>query len=164
MNNIKHYAKEIMSFTLLLFIVSSSVNYYRSLDLNKDKFHLDNVKLLDKSNYSYPDNKALMVHFWATWCPICKLESPNIQTLSNEYSVLTIATDSGDDENIIRYLKDNNLTFDVLNDEDYKLSKKFNINVFPTTLIYDRNHNLIFTEVGYSTTIGLRLRMWWASF
>ena len=163
MNKIKNYAKEIISFAVLLFVISTAVNYYRSMDLNKEKFDLTNIKLIDGFNYSYPKDEALMVHFWATWCPICKVEAPNIQTLSKEYNVLTISTDSGDDGSVMKYLRENNVSFDVLNDKDYKLSQKFNIQVFPTTLIYDKTGKLIFTEVGYTSTIGLRLRMWWAS-
>ena len=160
---IKHYSKEIISLLLMLFIISNAISYYRSLDLNKNKFDLQNIILIDNTKFIYDENKPLLVHFWATWCPICKVEAPNIQKLSKDYNVLTISTDSGDDKNIKKYLKDEDLNFKVLNDKDYKLSKKFNIQVFPTTLIYDKNNNLIFSEVGYSSTLGLSLRMWWAN-
>ena len=38
-------------------------------------------------------------------------------------------------------------------------NNKFNIKVFPTTLIYSKDQNLEFSEVGYTTTIGLYSRM-----
>jgi len=154
MNKLKHYIKEIISTLIIITILSNIVSYYRSNDLNKETLPLKNISL---------KNEPIMVHFWATWCPVCKVEAPNIQKVSQDYRVLTIASQSGKNKDIIKYLKENNLSFDFINDEDSTYAKKFNITVFPTTLIYDKNKNLIFSEVGYTSTLGLYLRMWWAS-
>jgi predicted secreted protein len=54
--------------------------------------------------------------------------------------------------------------FKVVNDEYGLLSTEFNVKAFPTTFIYDKNKNLKFTEVGYTSTFGLKLRLWWSSF
>ena len=51
-----------------------------------------------------------------------------------------------------------------VNDEYGLLSTEFNVKAFPTTFIYDKNKNLKFTEVGYTSTFGLKLRLWWSSF
>ena len=103
-----------------------------------------------------------MVHFWATWCPTCKLEASNIQEISKSYNVITIAVQSGSDKEIQKYLDDNNLDFKFINDKNSDYAKKFKVDVFPTTLIYDKDKNLIFSEVGYTSTLGLKLRMWLA--
>lgn len=163
MNKIKKYIKEGLFFALILFIISNGLSYYRSIDLNKNRFDLKNIILIDNTIFKYDKTKPLLIHFWATWCPICKIEAPNIQELSKGYNVLTIAVNSSNNDNIKQYLKKQNVTFKVLNDIDYSIAKKFNIEVYPTTLIYDKNHNLIFSEVGYTSTVGLKLRMWWAS-
>jgi hypothetical protein len=52
----------------------------------------------------------------------------------------------------------------VVNDKDGYYAKKFNISGYPTTFIYDKNKNLSFSEVGYTSILGLRLRMWWSNF
>ncbi len=153
-SKLKHYLKEIISFIVMLVIIANIVSFYKSMDLNKAKFDIKNISL---------DDKPILVHFWSTWCPTCKIEASNIQTISQSYNVLTIAVQSGNDTKIKKYLDDNNLDFKVINDKDSFYSKKFNIEVFPTTLIYDKNKKLIFSEVGYTSTIGLQLRMWWAS-
>lgn len=152
-NKIKHYFKEILSFIVMLFIIANLVSYYKSMDLNKEKFDIQNISLNDK---------PILVHFWATWCPICKVEAPNIEEISKKYNVLTIAVQSGSDEEIKKYLEDNNLHFKVINDNNAFYSNKYNIKVFPTTLIYNKDKNLIFSEVGYTSTLGLSIRMWWA--
>ncbi len=158
-NKIKEYLKEGVIFVVLLTVVLNGVSYYRSLDLNKDKLNIETFKLLDNTTYEVKNNKPILVHFWATWCPTCKFESPNVDTISKDYEVITIAVQSGSKENIQKYLDEHGLGFNVVNDSDGALSQKFNIQVFPTTLIYDKEKNLKFSEVGYTTTAGLYSRM-----
>lgn len=160
--NIKKYLKETLKFVVLLAIILNVVSYYRSMDLNKDKLEETSFKLLDNSIYNIPKDKAVLIHFWATWCPVCKVEAPNIQAVSKDYEVITIASQSGSKKQIEKYLKENNLNFKVVNDEDGNLARKFKISVFPTTFIYNKDKNLEFTEVGYTSTFGLLARMWWS--
>jgi len=153
MRNIKDYLKEIIKSILIITIVLNAYSYYRSQNLNTEKLSLQNISLNDK---------PIMIHFWSTWCPVCKIEAPNIQRVSKDYNVLTIASQSGSNKDIIKYLKENNVDFKFINDFDNSYAEQFNITVFPTTLIYDKDKNLIFSEVGYTSTLGLYLRMWWA--
>ena len=151
---LKHYIKEILSFILILTILANLISYYKAIDLNKNKLNIKNITL---------NEKPILIHFWSTWCPTCKMEAANIQTISESFNVLTIAVNSGDDDNIKEYLNKNDLNFRFINDKDGYYSNKYNISVFPTTLIYDKNKNLIFSDVGYTTTFGLWLRMWWSN-
>lgn len=151
---LKHYIKEILSFILILTILANLISYYKAIDLNKNKLNIKNITL---------NEKPILIHFWSTWCPTCKIEAANIQTISESFNVLTIAVNSGDDDNIKEYLNKNDLNFRFINDKDGYYSNKFNIEVYPTTLIYDKNKNLIFSDVGYTTTFGLWLRMWWSN-
>ena len=159
---LKKYLKEIIKFSIVLVIALNVISYYKSKDLNKENLSLISFTLLDKTKYNIPKDKPVLVHFWATWCPICEFEAKNIEKLSKDYEVLTIATQSGSKENIQNYLKKHNLNFKVVNDEDGFYQRTFNIKAFPTTLIYDDNKILKFSEVGYTSTLGLYARMWWA--
>lgn len=158
-DKIKKYIKEGIFFIIILIIIVNGISYYKSLDLNKNKLDIQTFTLLDNNKYTLAENKPILIHFWATWCPICKVEAPNIQELSKDYEVITIAVQSGSKKEIEEYLAENKLTFNVVEDKDNFYSQKFNIKVFPTTLIYDKDKNLKFSEVGYSTTIGLYSRM-----
>ena len=162
-NKLKKYIKEILSFIVILLIFSNALSYYRATSLNKEKLNISNITLIDNTQFKINNDKPTLVHFWATWCPTCKIEAPNIQSLSEDYEVLTIAVSSKGDENIQRYLEEHNLNFKVFNDIDGAYARKFNISVFPTTLIYDKDKNVRFSEVGYTSTWGLTLRMWWAN-
>lgn len=158
-NKIKKTLLEIIKYIVILAIVTNALSYYRSLDLNKEQFGMNDFKLLDNTVYTVKKDKPLIVHFWATWCPTCKFESGNIDKLSNDYEVITIAVQSGTKEEIQEYLDEHKLSFKVVNDKDGFYSNKFNIKAFPTTLIYDKDKNLKFSEVGYTTTAGLYSRM-----
>jgi hypothetical protein len=56
-------------------------------------------------------------------------------------------------------MNENKLTYRVINDFNGELSKKFNIGAYPSTLIYNKKGELKFTEIGYSTTLGLQARL-----
>jgi len=148
----KAIAKEIVTTLLLFFVISVVVNYIREPDINQDAFGQYLAKYKE-------ENKPLVVHFWATWCPTCKLEASNIESISKEYSVVTVAVNSGSQKNIQTFMAEHSLSYRVINDSRGTLAKQFGIEVYPTTLIYDKSGKLKFTEVGYSTTIGLQARL-----
>jgi thiol-disulfide isomerase/thioredoxin len=148
----KAIAKEIVTTLVLFFIISVVVNYIREPDINQDAF----CQYLAK--YQEP-NKPLVVHFWATWCPTCKLEASNIERISKNHNVITVAVNSGSDKKIDDFMKEHELTYRVINDSSGALAKKFGIDAYPTTLIYDKDGKLKFAEVGYSSTLGLQARL-----
>ena len=160
-SKIIHYAKEIALFFILMTILANVISLYRSSDLKKESLNVINITLHDETQYTYSNNKPLLIHFWATWCPTCSVESSNIEMISKNYEVLTIAVKS-EAEDINDYLSENSLSFKVVNDQHAIYAREFNIAAYPTTFIYDKEKNLVFSEVGYTTTVGLWLRMWWA--
>jgi len=160
---IKHYLKEFILFIFIMTIFANILSLYKSSDLNKQALPLSKVTLIDTSNYTIDPNKPILIHFWATWCPTCKLEAQNIEFISKHFNVITIAVNSGSNSDVKKYLLDKELTFKVINDEHSIYSSEFNIAAYPTTFIYDREKNLVFSDVGYTSSFGLYLRMLWAS-
>jgi len=157
--NMKSIVKEIAAGALLLFILTNIISYIRKPALESDRLPKIEAVLLDGSGYSMPKGKPLVIHFWATWCPTCKLEASNIEHVSKNYAVLTMAVNSGNNRKIEEYLKKRGLHFKVVNDLDGKWAKRFRVEAFPTTFIYDASGKLRFTEVGYTTTAGLLARL-----
>jgi len=162
MNRVKHYLKEIAMFVIVMTIFANIISIYKSSDLNNEALKLSSVTLMNNELYSFKNDKPLLIHFWATWCPTCKLEASNIEYMSKSYNVVTIAVNSGSNAEISKYLEENEFTFNVVNDQDSIYSSEFKIAAYPTTFIYNKNRDLVFSEVGYTSTIGLYLRMWWA--
>ncbi len=163
-NKIKKYIKETLLFIVAMIVFANVISIYRSLDLNKEPLNLSTVTTLDNEKYALPNDRPLLIHFWGSWCPICKAEADNIQSISENFEVMTIAVKSGSDFDIQKYLKQNNLNFKVINDRDGYLANRFEVSIFPTTIIFDKNKEVLFSDVGYTSTWGLWLRMWWASF
>ncbi len=159
--NIKSTLKEISIALVLLFILSNIISYIRQPELGSTQLPQIEVQLVDGSTFQVEKGKPLIIHFWATSCPACKLEAPNIETVSKEYDVLSIAVNSGSDEKVKEYMQEHGLSFKVLNDVDGAWATEFNIEVYPTTFIYDAKGELRFTEVGYTTTAGLFARLEW---
>ena len=157
--NFKSIAKEIATAGVLIVILSNVLSYIRSPELASTQLPSIEIQLLDGSKYSVKKGKPLLIHFWATWCPTCKLEAANIESVSKDYEVLTIAVNSGSDVELNIYMKEKSLTFKVLNDNEGTWAREFNVEAYPTTFIYDAKGELRFTEVGYTTTVGLLARL-----
>lgn len=156
------YLKEALLFIVVMAIFANILSFYRSSNLNKEPINLKEIALLDGTIYEVPKNEPILLHFWASWCPTCKAEAQNIQRISKSFNVLTIALKSGSNEEIKEYLKSRELTFKTVNDGNGEITGRYSVSVFPTTIIYDKDGNELFSEVGYTTTFGLWVRMWLA--
>jgi len=106
--------------------------------------------------------EPLLIHFWATWCGICRAEQNSIADISRDWQVLTVAVQSGDTHNVGAYLHENKLGFRVIVDEDGKLMARFGVRAVPASFILDGKGGIRFREVGYTTGPGMRTRLWLA--
>ncbi len=163
--NIKKVLKEIIIFTMMIFIITNVISFLRKPNLQTTSIPEFQAHLITKKPFNLEKYKGepLLIHFWATWCPTCKLEASNIKKISKTYQVISIAVNSGTDEEIQKFMSKHNLTFTTINDNSGEISQKFKVSVYPTTFIFSPKGELKFAEVGYSSTIGLQLRLWWAS-
>ena len=106
--------------------------------------------------------RPILVHFWATWCPVCKLEQSNIENIAKDLPVITIAMQSGNNDELSQFMQAEKLSFAVINDENAELSRSYNIRGVPVSFIVNKDNKIEFVEVGYTTELGLRARLWWA--
>jgi cytochrome c biogenesis protein CcmG, thiol:disulfide interchange protein DsbE len=89
--------------------------------------------------------KAVLINFWASWCPPCRSEMPAIQNIfvensSDRLMILAInATNVDSDTAAYKFVQENNLTFPVLFDRDGSVSNKYRANSLPTTFFIDQN-------------------------
>ena len=88
--------------------------------------------------------KIIFLNFWATWCPPCKAEMPDIQKLHEKYSnensdvvVLGVAAPGlgkeKSEEEIVTFLEENEYTYPVLLDEGGRYFNMLGIMSYPTT-------------------------------
>jgi len=157
------YYRWIIEITLIL-IVITAVRFWMQRDIVSGLAPNISAPMLSGQKfdlYAYK-SRPVLVHFWASWCPVCELEQSNIENIAKEYPVITIAMQSGDNEELEKYMQEEKLSFNVINDQSGLLSQKYNIKGVPVSFIIDKNNKIDFVEVGYTTELGLRMRLWWA--
>jgi thiol-disulfide isomerase/thioredoxin len=96
-----------------------------------------------------------VITFWATWCKPCRRELPELQKLLDTYGergfqVVAVNGDGPVDQAKIRpYVKAHGFTFSVLPDPDGEIRRRFQVEVFPTTLLVDTEGRILHRQVGY---------------
>ncbi len=98
--------------------------------------------------------RVVFLNFWATWCPPCRAEMPDIQELYEESMqdpesgpvILGVAFpgygNEKDEEGIKAFLQENGYTYPTVMDTDASLMYKYYITAFPTTFMIDRDGNV----------------------
>jgi len=91
----------------------------------------------------YRDGKKTIIFFWATWCPHCRTELGrlNEEKASFEKQNIKIAlVDVGEKEDIVdKYIRKNNITFDVFLDVESKVANMYGLIGVPTFYFVDKD-------------------------
>jgi len=153
----------IVSQSLLLIVVYIGIQLWQSVGTIKGAapIILDKTIDGDKVDLGRYQAKPVIVYFWADWCPVCKFSTPAINDLAEDYQVLTVATFAESKQDVINYLNDKSINMPVVFDTNNEWAKLYNVSAVPTTFIIDSKGNIRFVEKGYSSSMGLRLRLWW---
>lgn len=104
--------------------------------------------------------EPVLVHFWAVWCPMCKLGEGSIEAIARDHTVITVALQSGTPDDIRAHLKDGGRTFTTIPDPDGTLAARWGVAGVPTSFVVDREGQIRFATVGLSSGPGLRARLW----
>ena len=156
--------KTVMQFMMVILAIFL-IREYQQQDLTSGKSPSFTSKTLsgEVMNANPLPDQGVLVHFWAVWCPVCNVENDNIQAISKDYKVLNIAIQSGSDMEIQAYAEENNMQLDnLINDQSGSISMLFGVKGTPTSFFINPKGQIQFTEVGYVTTWGYRMRLWWA--
>ncbi|MDP3700769.1 MAG: TlpA disulfide reductase family protein [Hylemonella sp.] len=85
--------------------------------------------------------RAVVLNFWATWCPPCRAEMPSLQQLAEIYGpeqLLVLALNVGEGpRRIAQYLQSSGLNLTVLLDPQSEAAKAWGASVLPTTILID---------------------------
>jgi thiol-disulfide isomerase/thioredoxin len=113
---------------------------------------------LEKANFTLKDTagkkvtlselhgKIILVNFWATWCPPCRLEMPDLDAIYTHFKSqgLVVLSITGEDLfKVAPFLGKANYHPIVLLDSDGKVNKKFHVEGIPRTFLFNRDGKLI---------------------
>lgn len=105
--------------------------------------------------------QPVAVHFWATWCPVCKASEDNITRLMGGWPIVTVAMQSGDASAVQRHLQKTALPWPTALDPDGSLARAWGVQAVPATVLLDREGRVTIASMGYTSTLGLWARLWW---
>jgi peroxiredoxin len=98
--------------------------------------------------------KVVLVNFWATDCPGCIKEMPQLIDTYNQYKqkgfeVIAVAMPYDPPAQVLNYTKMKNLPFPVMHDGLAEVTNKFGqVSLTPTAFIYDKQGNLLRHTIG----------------
>jgi peroxiredoxin len=98
--------------------------------------------------------KVVLLNFWATWCPPCRKEMPDLEALGKQFEaqgliILSITDD--DPEKVKSYIQKQNITYPVLLDAGSKLNAQFRVHGIPKSFLYDRDGKLVSDAIDMRT-------------
>lgn len=80
--------------------------------------------------------KAVLVFFWATWCPYCEAEAPNLQNMYKVYKddgFVILGINVGEDSSLASaYAESHFLTYPIFDDETRSVARLYEVNSFPS--------------------------------
>ena len=107
--------------------------------------------------------KVVVLNFWATWCAPCKDELPTLQTLHDISDAQTVVLTINVREpaaRAARYMQSTGMTFPVISDAKGELAKRWDVTVYPTTILIAPNGQARWRVVGDVDWSGPQANAW----
>jgi len=106
---------------------------------------------LDGNNLRLTDlrGKAVLLNFWATWCPPCKIEMPWFVDLQKQYGpqglqIVGVAMDEGNAHDAVaKFAKEMGLNYTVLLGNDKVADQYGGVDALPTTFYIGRDGKIV---------------------
>jgi thiol-disulfide isomerase/thioredoxin len=152
-----------LAWMLVFAVVYVGIRFWQHRDLVHGVAPTFQAVTLDGQSISLvvPRDKPVLLHFWASWCRICRMEQASVDSIARDYDVITVAIDGSDPDALRRYVEHHDIKAPVIADQS-GLAARYGIRGVPTDLVVDAKGQIRFVEVGYSTEWGLRARLWLA--
>jgi thiol-disulfide isomerase/thioredoxin len=112
-------------------------------DLQGKSWHLRGLK-----------GKVVMVNFWATWCPPCRKEMPDLQALYDKYKdqgLVVLAIDDEEAAKVSPFIAERKISYPGLLDPGRKVNETFVVEGIPKSFVYDRDGKLVAQSIDMRT-------------
>ncbi len=99
-----------------------------------------------------------VIYFWTTWCPVCKAQRGAIESVAEDYPVIALALGETDAQ-IRDYLDGGTTALRMAADSDGRIARRYGVQGVPAIFIVDGEGNIVSRQMGYTTELGIRLRL-----
>jgi peroxiredoxin/outer membrane lipoprotein-sorting protein len=113
-------------------------------------------------NLSDLKGKVVLLDFWATWCPPCRAELPNLELLHRDFKekgLLVLGVDSEEPTDQAAFMEKFGYTFRSLVDPNDKIKNLYNVSGIPTTVLIDKEGNIQMFDMGTASYDSLREKL-----
>jgi peroxiredoxin len=98
--------------------------------------------------------KVVLVNFWATWCPPCRKEMPDLDALYNKFKdqgLVVLAISDEEAAKVSPYLAEHKVSYPVLLDPGRKVNDLFIVEGIPKSFVYDRGGKMVAQSIDMRT-------------
>lgn len=106
--------------------------------------------------------QARLLYFWAEWCPVCRTTAGSVSAIAADWPVLSIAVQSGDEAAVAKLMQEKGYAWPTVNDPRGQVLNRYGLPGTPAFAILGPDGQIRYVAVGYTSEIGLRLRLWLA--
>jgi peroxiredoxin len=98
--------------------------------------------------------KTVLVNFWATWCPPCRKEMPDLDALSKEFKdkgLIVLAISDEDAAKVNPFIAEHHYSYPILLDPGRKVNTLMGVEGIPKSFLYDREGKLVAQAIDMRT-------------
>ena len=99
--------------------------------------------------------KVVLVNFWATWCPPCRKEMPDLEALYNRYKdqgfVILALSEDEETNKVAPFIAEHKISYPILLDPGQKVNNLFQVEGIPKSFVYDREGKLVAQSIDMRT-------------